>query len=253
LKPGSGAAEVADQLPEPEDVAGRLCRTPVFKSAPAGAVLDLVRAGVIRRLGRREFLFLEAERPGGIYFIVDGQVKVVRQGADGSETILHLVGAGEFVGLVAALADRPLPASAQAIGPTVVLWLPGDRFRAFLLRYPEVALAVMGLMAGRLHEIQNRFHDVSTARVEGRLARLLLHLAGRAGRRTPEGVVLLLPLTRAELAELCGTRLYTVSRVLNEWQRAGAIRLARRRVVILRPDLLAEIAGEVEPAGWVIA
>lgn len=242
-----------EQLPGAEDIASRLAQTPVFNSAPAGAVLDLVRAGVIRRLGRNDFLFLEGDRSGGIYFILDGQVKVVRQGADGSETILHLVGAGEFVGLVAALADQPLPASARAIIPTVVLWVPGDRFRAFLLRHPEVALGMMGLMAGRLHEIQGRFHDVSTARVEGRLARLLLYLVGRTGRQTPEGVVLMLPLTRAELAELCGTRLYTVSRILNGWQRAGTIRLARRRVVIPRPDVLARVAGELEPAGWVIA
>ncbi len=240
-------------LPGPQEIAGRLSRTPVFRPAPAEAVLDLVRAGVIRRLERKEFLFIEGDRPGGIYFVLDGQVKVVRQGTDGSETILHLVGPTEFVGLVAALADRPLPASAQAISPAVVLWIPGDRFRAFLLRHPEVALGVMGLMAARLHEIQGRFHDVSTARVEGRLARLLLSLAGRAGGRMPEGVALGLPLTRAELAELCGTRLYTVSRLLNGWQRAGLIRLARRRVVILRPDLLADIAGEAEPAGWVIA
>ncbi len=232
------------RLPGLKDVAVLLSRVPVFRSAPAGAVPELVKAGVTRRLDRGEFLFLGGDRPGGIYFVLAGQIKVLRQGTNGSETIMHLVGPGEFVGLMAALADRPLPAAARAITEAVVLWVPADRFRAFLVRHPEVALGLLGLLAERLHELQARLHDLSTARVEGRLARLILDLADRAGQPTAEGVALMLSLTRAELAELCGTRVYTVSRLLNGWDRAGIIRLARRRLVIRRPDLLARLAGE---------
>lgn len=239
------------QLPGPEEVTARLGRTPVFRSAPVGTVSELVRAGVIRRLDRGEFVFLGGERPGGVYFLLDGQVKVLRQGADGSETILHLVGPGEFLGLMAALADRPLPAAARAMTAVATLWVPADRFRALLIRHPEVALGLLGLLAERLHEVQARLHDVSTTRVEGRLARVILDLAGQAGQRTAEGVVLSLPLTRSELAELCGTRVYTVSRLLNGWNRAGIIRLTRRRLAILRPDLLAELAGK--PTGPAVA
>lgn len=57
----------------------------------------------------------------------------------------------------------------------------------------------------------------------------------------------MLPLSREELAELCGTRLHTVSRLLNRWQRAGWVRLGRRRVVLRKPHGLVALAEELEP------
>jgi len=202
----------------------------------------LAPMGRVRRLGRGEFLFLQGDRPGHVYVVLEGWLKVTRLGSEGSESVLHLVGPGEFVGIGTVLADEPLPASACALMGAKVLAVPTDKFRRFLLERPVVALDVIRIMASRLHELQQRFHNLSTRRAETRLASLLLSLVGGAGDGPME-----VALSRAELAGLCGTRLYTVSRVLNGWQRAGIVWLGRRRVRVLRPDLLAELADGCQP------
>jgi CRP-like cAMP-binding protein len=83
--------------------------------------------------------------------------------------------------------------------------------------------------------------------VEQRLARTLLRLVRRAGRRVERGVLLDVPLTRQELAEMTGSSLFTVSRVLNRWQDAGVIELRRRRILVLHPHGLVGIAESLPP------
>ena len=54
-----------------------------------------------------------------------------------------------------------------------------------------------------------------------------------------------LPLTRQDLAEMTGTTLYTVSRVINEWEAHGLVESKRRRVVIRNPHGLVKIGEDL--------
>ena len=100
----------------------------------------------------------------------------------------------------------------------------------------------------RLHDMQRRYEELATQQVEQRLARVLLRLVTRTGRRIEQGVLIDVRLTRQDLAEMTGTTLFTVSRVLNRWQKAGVIRAGRQRVVVLHPHGLVSIADDLPQA-----
>lgn len=219
---------------------------PLFRGVPPEELRMLIRAGTWRAWPAGRFLFLEGDPAEGLYMLLEGYVKVVQTDVAGQEAVVQMVGPGEPLGLIALFADQPYPASAQAISPCRALWIPGAVFREFLLRHPEITLRILRLLAERLHETHRRLLEVSALRVERRLARALVRLAGRLGRRTEEGIELMLPLSREELAELCGTRLHTVSRVLNRWQRSGWVRLGRRRILLRKPHALVALAEELE-------
>jgi len=219
---------------------------PLFQGVPPEDLRSLLRAGTWRSCPAGRFLFLEGDPAEGLYVLLDGYVKVIQSDLSGEEAIVQMVGPGEPLGLVALFADQPYPASAQTMTPCQVLWIPGAVFRAFLLHHPEVALRILRLLAERLHEAHRRLLEVSALRVERRLARVLVRLAARLGRRTAEGIELALPMSREELAALCGTRLHTVSRLLNRWQRAGWVRLGRRRILLRQPHALVALAEELE-------
>ncbi len=238
---GRGKPEVRES-----QIVAALRGYPLFQEVPPEELVALLRAGSWRTWPAGHFLFLEGDPAEGLYVILGGYVKAIQSDAAGRETVVHMVGPGELLGLIALFADQPYPASAQAITPCRALWIPGPAFREFLLRHPEVALRIMRLLAERVHEAYRRLLEVSVFRVERRLARALVRLAGRLGRRTEEGIELTLPLSREELAELCGTRLHTVSRLLNRWQRAGWIRLGRRRILVRDLQALAALAEESE-------
>jgi CRP-like cAMP-binding protein len=112
--------------------------------------------------------------------------------------------------------------------------------------HPRLALLTTGVIAARMHEVQERFRELATQRVAQRLARALLRLVRQAGRRTAEGVVIDLPLSRQDLAEMTGTTLFTVSRTLSAWEAAGVVAVGRERVVVVHPHRLVEIAEDLE-------
>ena len=84
-----------------------------------------------------------------------------------------------------------------------------------------MALNAIQMMSDHVQEFQERFRQLATERVERRLARTILRLASQSGRKTDEGVLIDFPLSRQDLAEMCGTTLYTVSRTLSEWAGKG--------------------------------
>jgi CRP-like cAMP-binding protein len=113
------------------------------------------------------------------------------------------------------------------------------------MRHPQLALNALHWMAGRVHDLQERVRELSTERVERRLARLLLRLSRQSGRKVAEGVLIDLRMTRQDLAEMSGTTLYTVSRILSQWERDGIVDAGRERVVVRFPHGLVRIAEDI--------
>jgi CRP-like cAMP-binding protein len=94
--------------------------------------------------------------------------------------------------------------------------------------------------------------ELSTQRVERRIARTILRLARQSGRKIEQGVLVDLPLSRQDIAEMTGTTLYTVSRVLSDWEDRGLVQSERQQVIITYPHGLVSLAedipvGDVEP------
>ncbi len=76
---------------------------------------------------------------------------------------------------------------------------------------------------------------------------MLLRLASQTGRQTEEGVLIDMPLSRQDLAEMTGTTLYTVSRILSQWEQKGYVESRREHVVIRFPHALVTVAEDLPP------
>jgi CRP-like cAMP-binding protein len=112
---------------------------------------------------------------------------------------------------------------------------------------PYLNFGVMKLMADYIQEMQTRYRELATERVERRLALTLLRLASQIGKRVQENDPSIeLPLTRQDLAEASGSTMFTVSRTLAEWERQGLVETGRGRVLIRNPHGLVKIAEGVE-------
>src|SRR5690606_20959167 len=100
-------------------------------------------------------------------------------------------------------------------------------------------------LGARYRESQTRLRELSTEPVERRIAHTLQRLAAQAGRRTSQGIEIRIPLSRQDLAELAGTTLHTVSRILSSWERDGIVASAHRQVLIRSLDALSAV---IDPA-----
>jgi len=101
----------------------------------------------------------------------------------------------------------------------------------------------MELMTGYIMEMQERYRELATERVECRIALTVLRLASQIGiRSSDEENVIELPLSRQDVAEASGTTVFTVSRVLADWERQGVVETGRERVLIRNPHGLVQIS-----------
>ena len=90
-----------------------------------------------------------------------------------------------------------------------------------------------------------RIRELSTQEVERRVAHCLLRLIRKAGRPTPDGLLVDFPVTRQDIAEMTGTTLHTVSRLMSAWETLGLVKSARRKIIVVdRPALAALAEGD---------
>lgn len=152
------------------------------------------------------------------------------------------------MGIIVALSNATYPLSAEAVADCQALKWDYEATIRLMEQYPHLALNGLRLVSGRFFELQERYRELATARVERRIASALLRLARQTGKRTERGVLLDLPLSRQDLAEMTGTTLYSVSRIVSGWEQQGLIESGRERIVILSPHGLVTIAEDL-PSG----
>ena len=202
---------------------------------------QLADAAVVRRIPAGKVIFSQGDPGGTCHNLIEGRVKILQTNPDGSQAVLRFIGPGEAFGTVAALMGKPFPADAVAVVDSVEAVWPVQTFRELIRRSPELGLSAGATAGSRLMDLQQRMRELTGERVEQRIARALLRLA-EDGRESDQGVEVDFPITRQELAELTGSTLFTVSRILSAWGEAGLTASRRRRIVVCDIHRLKAIA-----------
>jgi len=206
---------------------------PLFAALDEGAAISLRQSMVEVNLGRSDTLFDEGDQGDRLYVIVEGKIKLGRTSADGRENLLAILGPGEMFGELSLFDPGPRTATATSVGDSVLIGLGNDALQPWLLQHPEVAAQLLGALARRLRRTNDSLADLVFSDVPGRVAKALLDLAARFGRRTDDGVLVAHELTQEELAQLVGASRETVNKALAEFVQRGWLRLEARAVVIL--------------------
>jgi CRP-like cAMP-binding protein len=224
-----------------------LQRVELFHGIVRDNLTRIAQAARRRQISAETFLFHQGDPAEMIYVPVQGRLKLTQITPEGHEVILRYVGVGEMTGATAAFGETAYPASAEAMEETSVLGWDNATMVELIEHCPRLGLNILHLLSVRLQELQDRLREMSTERVERRIARALLRLVSQLGREAETGVLIDLPLSRQDLANMTGTTLYTVSRVLSRWEEEGIIEAGREKVLIKHPPGLVVIAEDFPP------
>jgi CRP-like cAMP-binding protein len=219
----------------------------LFRGLDDDSLLEVVRAGRLRRVRDGGYFFHEGEPARVLYVLVEGRVKFTQVTAEGHQVLVRVSGPGEVFGAVAALGDAVHPAAAQASTDSAALGWTSGVITGLMERFPKMALNVVRFLAGRVKEFQDRYRELATERVERRVAHALLRLANQIGRPVDNGILIDLTLSRQDIAEMTGTTIFTVSRILSSWEAQGIIQSGRERVLVRDPRALTAIAEDLPP------
>jgi CRP-like cAMP-binding protein len=176
--------------------------------------------------------------------LVSGTVKTTRHGMSGTEVILRLSVPGDVLGAVCMLATGRHCATAQAFRLCRALVWDVSAFKALLERFPVLHQNMVRILGGYVLELEERFREVATERVAPRVANQLVRLLEQIGRPVDGNIEI--GLSREELAQMTGTTLFTVSRLLSAWEARGMVKPRREAVTICDVRSLRDMAKGVE-------
>jgi CRP-like cAMP-binding protein len=222
-----------------------LAEAELFKGLEPQVLAEVWAAARRRNVRSGAYLFRQGDQAHTLYVLIRGSVKLTQINPEGDQILLRVVSAGETFGAAAPLGNIRYPATAQAATPCTVLLWDGPTMLGLMERFPRLAINALRVLAERVHEFQDRYREMATERVERRVARALLRLARQVGRRVDNGVLIDLTLTRQDLAEMTGTKRFTISRIFSDWEKRGLIEAGRERVLIKEPHSLVTIAEDL--------
>lgn len=220
-----------------------LSLSPLFGGLPPAELQALARSARERVIRKGEFYFHQGEPAKDVFVLTGGTVKLVRTVPTGEAVILRVVAAVQHFGDGRVGLDEAVRfASAEALEDSRALAWDSAVVLQVILKHPDVGVNVIRWLQQLMEEERVRLEDFLSADVKRRLARLFLRLGQSIGRKTRRGLVIEVPLSRRDLAELAITSPFTVSRILAEWRRLDILDAQRTRILIQDPDALAAVA-----------
>ena len=219
-----------------------MCASALFAGLTHSECVEIASCASVRTFARDELLFMQGQTAHHMVMIEKGSVKLSQLSSGGNEVIMWLGGTGDPVSMHADCVSCSHTCSARALEQCRALVWEYRKLQALIVEYPQIRRNISQIMSGRLNELQERFREVATEKVAQRLALALGRLAKQVGKQVKGGVEVCL--SREELAQMTGTTLFTISRILSRWGEKGVVQPRREAVVVLDPQRLGQMGSE---------
>ncbi|MDH3670494.1 MAG: Crp/Fnr family transcriptional regulator [Gammaproteobacteria bacterium] len=193
-------------------------------------------------LTSKEILFFQGDRHKGIFIIQSGLVRTYYTSTSGREITLAYWQPGNFVGGPDVFGESIHMWSGVAVRDTDVVMLPGSEIRGLMERIPEFAVALVEALVFKGKRFSTLVQLLGTRSIAERLSHLLLALSSFYGVSKEGGIAIAADFTHEDLAHMVGASRQWVTTTLDRLQEKGVVRIRKRQVIILRPDLLSPVS-----------
>jgi CRP-like cAMP-binding protein len=207
----------------------------LFREMPAEDCAKVVAAAQEKTYPGGKTIFYEGDSVRQVVFLLSGCVKLSQFGVQGQEVILRLAGPGES--LCAECFPRFSHGStARTMKPSRALVWEANQFEALAEHVPTLGRSISCVLTQTLNQLEVRYREICTEKVAPRLSSQMVRLVSKIGKQL-DGYVEI-GLSQRDLAQLTGTTLFTVSRLLGQWEEQGIVRPRRQGVLVLNVPAL---------------
>jgi CRP-like cAMP-binding protein len=218
-------------------IATFLASVPLFKELAADELDRIATRTRQVHAPRGEILFHRGEEAKGLHVVVFGQVKLGFVSARGDEKVVDIIGAGQSFGEAVMFMESKHVVTAQALIPSLVLYIPRDTVFEELEREPRFARRMIAGLSRRLHHLMGDLEAHSMRSGTQRLIGYLLHDC--ASTAAADGSIeITLPTTKGVIASRLNLTRERFSRILHELTVEGCIEVKGRRVRVLDAERL---------------
>ena len=178
-----------------------------------------------------------------LYMIKQGEVLLTRVSSDGRETLIAILGPGEYFGESSLLSGTATTFSATATRRSLLMQLPGRKFK-LLLEDSQVCRTLLAAIARKCDDAWTQMEVLGCTHVRDKVRSGLLWLSGRIGVETREGVRI--DLNQTQLARMVGCARETLSREVSELRKLRTIDVrqsnGRKSLYVVDPQGLSQPA-----------
>lgn len=215
-----------------------IAELPLFRDFSREQLADILRHATSRRYPKNTNVFEQDDKAHSFFVLLHGRLRVVKLTSDGQQVVIRYINPGDPFGIAMAIGRDTYPATSTAVVDSIALAWPTSIWPDMMARYPALGISTMQTIGSRLQDAQTRVVEMSTEEVSRRVAHALLRLAKQSGRKINQGIEIDFPISRQDIAEMTGTTLHTVSRLLSSWEGEGLVEGGRQRIVLKDPHRL---------------
>ena len=186
-------------------------------------------------------LFVEGEKPRGVFILCSGKAKLTTSSSEGKTLIVRMAEAGEILGLGSTILDSPYEQSCETVEPSQVNFIRRDEFLRLINTHPEAMLRTAQQLSKTVITAEREIRTFGLSQTTSeRLAKLILDWT-KNGDETEKGIRVKVLLTHEEIAQMIGTTRETVTRVLSDFKRKKIIDVKGSTVFVPRPQGLMDL------------
>ncbi len=195
----------------------------------------IIAEGTRTRLRPAQVLYRTGEPAEFLYLLVKGRVQLSRPSRAGREVLFSVLGAGDVLGLVCLLTRRAAyMGTAKTIDTGDALAWDRTTLHRLSRGAPQLVANALTVALGFVAQFADRHEALVEGTAAERLARALSHLGTHGAVSLATGIEI--RIKNDELAGLADVSAFTTSRVLQQWERDGAIKKGRGVIRIMNPD-----------------
>lgn len=193
----------------------------------------------IIKFKKGQTIFSERDKVSGMYFMVEGIVKVHKQWDSSRELIVRFAHKNDIVGHRGLSSHSDIyPITATALTDIVVCYISLSFFYASLKMNPDFSLHMMMFFADELMISEQNLQLLANLHVKGRLARLLISLEDKFG--VNENQAIAFTISRQDMASCIGTVYESVYKLLLEFVELGYIETNGKQIILKNKPALQE-------------
>jgi CRP-like cAMP-binding protein len=217
--------------------------TSIFANIAQEHLKELDESKVMNLYKKGQVLFDEGSPALGVYCVLDGQVKILKNSENGKETITRLTVPGDVLGLRGVLSEKSHPATAKVMEDSHICFIDRNFFKLLIQKSRIAGTNLIFRLVQDVTKLEERMGDMAARSVRQRLTQLLVSFCQTYGKQKSDGIHIDLKITRAEIASMIGSSSETIIRTLSDMDSEGIIRQDGKKIIVPDLDFLIEEAG----------
>jgi CRP-like cAMP-binding protein len=195
----------------------------------------------VKRYKKNQVIYSEGQTPNHLFCLLEGKVKIYRDGVGGRSQIMRVIKPVEYFGYRAHFAGESFVTAAAAFEASIVCAIPMDIITHLVETNNKLAMFFIKLLSIDLGISDERTVNLTQKHIRGRLAESLLFLKETYGLEE-DGATISIFLSREDLANLSNMTTSNAIRTLSIFAAEKLIAIDGRKIKVINEDELRKIS-----------